>query len=108
VSDEPKNEDRQVTDTHWHLRKELNLGHLLTTLALATGMFTWGMGMDSRVTATEVRVESLTGALSEHRVEARELRQELLIELRTIRSQLDVIRTTQAQRGPRRDHENDL
>lgn len=37
----------------WHLDKRLNVGHLLTTIALAGSMFAWGTKMDSRVTVLE-------------------------------------------------------
>lgn len=39
----------------WHLRKELNVGHLLTTLALASGLVTWGLTMDKRLARLEDR-----------------------------------------------------
>lgn len=39
----------------WHLKREVNVGHLLTTITLAIGLISWGMRMDTRVTVIETR-----------------------------------------------------
>ena len=48
----------------WHLKKELNVSHLLVTLTMAAGLFTWGMQMDSRMTRVETGQEALHQAAS--------------------------------------------
>lgn len=42
----------------WHLRKEVNVGHLLMTMTLAGGLVVWGMQIDSRITRLEVLAEA--------------------------------------------------
>jgi hypothetical protein len=42
----------------WHLRKEVNVGHLLMTVTLAAGLVAWGQQIDQRVTRLEVLAES--------------------------------------------------
>lgn len=41
--------------THWTLDKRLNVGHILTTLALAGSIITWGSVMERRVAVLEDR-----------------------------------------------------
>ena len=42
---------------HWHLDKRLNVSHLLTTVVLVAGLFTWGSGIEKNIerNATEIR-----------------------------------------------------
>lgn len=42
----------------WHLRKEVNVGHLIMTMTLAGGLVVWGMQIDSRITRLEVLAEA--------------------------------------------------
>lgn len=42
-------------DTHWSLDLRLNVGHLLTTFALAFSVFIWASKMESRVVVLEDR-----------------------------------------------------
>lgn len=37
----------------WHLRKEVNVSHILTTIMLVAGLITWGNKMDVRVSVLE-------------------------------------------------------
>ena len=45
--DEPK--------VSWHLDKRINVGHFLTTLALAFALFSWANAIDRRVVVLEER-----------------------------------------------------
>ena len=46
-------------DRRWHLDKRLNVGHLITTLALAASVVAWGNTMDKRVTVSETNIAAL-------------------------------------------------
>lgn len=48
--DEPENKDR------WHLKREIQLGHLLTTLGLTITAMTYVTKMDSRILLLEQQV----------------------------------------------------
>jgi hypothetical protein len=75
----------------WHLRKELNIGHIIATLTLASGIITWGFSIDNRITKAEVRIESMITLMAENRVDQKNMRDELMNELRYIRSRIDGI-----------------
>lgn len=45
--------DADRAETAWHLDKRVNVGHLLTTLAMAIAAFTWAGAMDRRVAVLE-------------------------------------------------------
>jgi len=47
----------------WHLRREVNIAHLLATLALAGSLVSWGMTMDTRVTRLEAQQDATSAAL---------------------------------------------
>lgn len=53
-----------LTTESWHLRKEINVGHLLTTVALTLGLISWASTMDSRVTRLEAQQEATSIALT--------------------------------------------
>jgi len=38
---------------HWHLKREVNVSHILVTLSMAAGLISWGLAMDKRVTIVE-------------------------------------------------------
>jgi hypothetical protein len=82
-----------MSDNYWHLKKEVNVGHFLTTIILAVGLITWGMGIDSRLSRAEVRIEAMMQLMAENRVDQKNMRDELMQELRYIRTRLDVIHT---------------
>lgn len=81
-------EDRMI-DAHWHLKKELNIGHLLTTLMLAIGIIAWGNHMGERMTANEVRIEALQATQGIQLTDTREMRTELLMEVRELRREIN-------------------
>jgi uncharacterized membrane protein (DUF106 family) len=91
VAEQSKGEGTQV-DKHWHLRKEVNISHFLTTLVLAAGIVSWGMKMDQRLTGAEVRLEAMQEAVVVERAYQRQAAQdqrsmhlELVAEMRAMR-----------------------
>ncbi len=44
-------------DKQWHLDKRLNLGHILTTVIIVAAGISVVHGLDTRLTAAEVRIE---------------------------------------------------
>ena len=87
----------QMIDKHWHLKKELNIGHILTTLVLALGIITWGNTMDQRVTKAETMIENLDRMLVITSSNNREMRSELLGELRDLRRDINALYQQQQQ-----------
>jgi len=85
------------TDKHWHLKKELNIGHILTTLLLVLGIITWGNTMDQRVTKAETMIENLDRMLTISAGNNREMRAELLGELRDLRRDINSLYQQQRQ-----------
>ena len=81
----------QMIDKHWHLKKELNIGHVLTTIVLAIGIITWGNTMDQRVTKAETMIESLDRMFIINANTNREMRTELLGELRELRRDINAL-----------------
>jgi hypothetical protein len=39
--------------TGWHLKREVNVGHIFATLTLTIGLISWGQSMDTRLTRVE-------------------------------------------------------
>lgn len=87
----------QMIDKHWHLKKELNIGHILTTIVLALGIVTWGNTMDQRVTKAETMIENLDRMLVITAGNNREMRAELLGELRDLRRDINALYQQQQQ-----------
>lgn len=56
--DATKNPSRRYID-HWHIDRSINLGHILTTIAIIAGLFTWGSGIDKRVTVNALQISGL-------------------------------------------------
>ena len=75
-------------DKHWHLRKELNVGHILMTVTLASGLVVWGMQMDRRLTSAEVRLDAMQEAVLVERQYQRESHRELVTEIRAMRAEV--------------------
>lgn len=42
----------------WHLRKDINVGHIFTTIGLIFALMTWAHRMDLRITKLEDRAEA--------------------------------------------------
>ena len=81
--------DRVDVDNQWHLKKELNVGHLLTTIVLGISIIAWGNSMSERLTAQEIRVETLDRALTLVVSDNRDARLELLNEIRQMRRDIN-------------------
>lgn len=67
---------------HWHVRKEINVGHMLTTLALVIAALSWSNSIDKRVTVLETRQD-------QQAQQTTEMRAELRTELRLVNDKLD-------------------
>jgi len=81
--------DSQTTTHGWHLRKELNISHLLMTAGLLIGLLGWGSTLDNRVTTVEVQLQHVQKAQDVMREDAKEAQAEVLQELRAIRERID-------------------
>jgi len=73
----------------WHLRKELNISHLLMTVGLLVGLIGWGSTLDTRVTTVEVQLSHVQKTQDVMRQDAKEAQAEVLQELRAIRERID-------------------
>lgn len=73
----------------WHLRKELNISHLLMTAGLLVGLLSWGSTLDKRVTTVEVQVAHVQDSQDRMRQDAKEAQVAVLGELRAIRERID-------------------
>jgi len=40
-------------EKHWHLERSVSIGHIITTLAVASSIMVWAMKMDTRVSVIE-------------------------------------------------------
>lgn len=93
----------EQNDHHWHLRKELNVGHILMTLTLASGLVVWGMQMDRRVTSAEVQIAAMQDATLIERQYQRAAHSELVIEIRAMRSEVSELNRRLASQEGRND-----
>jgi hypothetical protein len=41
------------SESRWHLDKRLNVGHILTTIVVASGLFVWGGKVETRLAVLE-------------------------------------------------------
>lgn len=46
-----------LNDDRWHIKKEVSVGHLLTTAAIAISMMLWARSIEIRLTALEIAKE---------------------------------------------------
>jgi hypothetical protein len=83
--------EQQDNDPHWHLDKRLNLGHLLTTLALATSIFVWASAIERRVSVHDAEIEILKTANKEAIALLRDELREVRNELRYLRTDLSAM-----------------
>jgi hypothetical protein len=83
--------DHMDTDKNWHLKKELNIGHILTTLLLVLGIITWGNTMDQRVTKAETMIQNLDRMAVAGALDNREMRMELITEIRELRRDINIL-----------------
>lgn len=73
----------------WHLKKEMSIGHLLTTIALAGGLITWGSAISSRITAVEVEITHVKQTQAVQREDSLRMQADVISELRAIRKRID-------------------
>tara|TARA_R110002124_G_scaffold46629_11_gene139721 strand:+ start:550 stop:849 length:300 start_codon:yes stop_codon:yes gene_type:complete len=73
----------------WHLDKTVSISHLLTTLLIVISAITWAMGVDKRISQTEITVKYLSGRQSESSQKVEDLRKEIKYDLRDISKKLD-------------------
>ena len=73
----------------WHLRKELNISHLLMTVGLLVGLLSWGSTLDKRVTTVEVQMDHIQTSQDRLRQDNKEAMAAVLDELRAIRERID-------------------
>ena len=53
MTDVERQDDPERRGRHWHLDKSVSITHLLSTVAIAGGLFVWGANMDNRVSLLE-------------------------------------------------------
>lgn len=56
----------------WKINKHLDVGHLLTTVALACSIVFWGAQMDSRVAQLEYITKQQADVIGQQRAEVRD------------------------------------
>lgn len=55
----------------WHLRKEVSVGHMLTTVVVVAGLFTYLSSIENRVSVNEQRIDNINSRMdrSDRRLE---------------------------------------
>jgi len=43
-------------NNNWHIKRELSIGHMLTTIAVIVSAIWWAAGMETRQAVTETKV----------------------------------------------------
>jgi len=77
------------TDTGWHLKKEIQLGHVLTTIALAVAMYGYIATMEKRITLLESQAASQASIDARQDLENRRVYEALLSHLTRLEDKLD-------------------
>jgi uncharacterized coiled-coil protein SlyX len=78
-----------ITDTGWHLKKEIQLGHVLTTIALAVAMYGYIATMEKRITLLESQAASQASIDARQDLENRRVYEALLSHLTRLEDKLD-------------------
>ena len=73
----------------WHVDKRLNLGHLVSTVALAVAVLSWGNGIEKRVQKNTLSNQFFAQQEQEKKQQYAANRKELKDELRLISSKID-------------------
>lgn len=73
----------------WHLKKEINVGHMITTLIMAIGLVAWGSNMDRRLTRVEVSASDQSWTDQKQDIAIRDSALSLTTRLDRIDSKLD-------------------
>ncbi len=78
---------------HWHLDKTFNVGHVLTTLALAGSLAIYVTTMDKRIAILEAQNTSQTQSVVNVQQAQKEVTKEIRDEIRALRADLmDLVR----------------
>jgi len=78
-----------TTETGWHLKKEIQLGHVLTTLALAVAMYGYIATMEKRISMLETQAASQAAVDTRQDLENRRVYEALLAHLGRLEDKLD-------------------
>jgi len=76
-------------ETGWHLKKEIQLGHVLTTLALAVAMYGYIATMEKRITLLESQAALQTAIDSRQDIEKQQAYEALFRQLTRLEDKLD-------------------
>lgn len=76
-------------ETGWHLKKEIQLGHVLTTLALAVAMYGYIATMEKRITLLESQAAAQTAIDSRQDTEKQQAYEALFRQLTKLEDKLD-------------------
>lgn len=76
-------------ETGWHLKKEIQLGHVLTTLALAVAMYGYIATMEKRITLLESQAAAQTDIDSRQDTEKQQAYEALFRQLTKLEDKLD-------------------
>lgn len=83
----------------WHVRKELHLGHLLTTMAMVGAGFVWAKGVDTRLALLETHRDEQLATDARQDAAAREAWARLESRLSVVDAKLDRLIGWQINRG---------
>ena len=72
-----QHEQRRRYEDQWHLDKRLNVGHIITTIALVGAMMGIWADMDKRVTRLEVQQEESKRVAEDIKRELREINRKM-------------------------------
>lgn len=75
----------------WHVDKTLNIGHLLTTVVIASSVFIYASGMDKRVAVLEEKAVSQSKVAEQAQANTKELASDVKVEIRLLRSEITSI-----------------
>lgn len=59
-------------EQRWHISKHIDVGHIITTVALACSLVFWGARMDSRIAQLEYIVQQQDAVIAQQRAEVRD------------------------------------
>lgn len=75
----------------WHLSKSINIGHILTTIAVVLSAFAYINAFDKRLAETELKVVYLREAQDQQTVRTDEKFRDIKTDLKDISKKLDKI-----------------
>lgn len=78
-----------TTETGWHLKKEVQLGHVLTTVAFALAMYGYIATMEKRISLLETHHAAQASVDARQDIENRRVYEALLSHLTRLEDKLD-------------------